>query len=33
MVKIIYKYTILHDDIKLTIDEFQGLSNTFCYNF
>ncbi|GES77892.1 piwi domain-containing protein [Rhizophagus clarus] len=26
-------YTILHDDIKLTIDEFQGLSNTLCYNF
>ncbi|RIA91525.1 Piwi domain-containing protein [Glomus cerebriforme] len=26
-------YTILYDDIKLTIDEFQGLSNTLCYNF
>jgi eukaryotic translation initiation factor 2C len=26
-------YTILYDDIKLTIDEFQGLSNALCYNF
>jgi eukaryotic translation initiation factor 2C len=26
-------YTILHDDIKLTIDEFQSLSNILCYNF
>ncbi|RIA91445.1 Piwi domain-containing protein, partial [Glomus cerebriforme] len=26
-------YTILYDDINLTIDEFQDLSNTLCYNF
>ncbi|GBB83836.1 hypothetical protein RclHR1_01050010 [Rhizophagus clarus] len=26
-------YTILHDDIKLTVDQFQSLSNTLCYNF
>ncbi|CAB4433606.1 unnamed protein product [Rhizophagus irregularis] len=26
-------YTILYDDIKLTIDQFQSLSNTLCYNF
>jgi eukaryotic translation initiation factor 2C len=26
-------YTILHNEIKLTTDEFQGLSNALCYNF
>ncbi|GBC02151.1 hypothetical protein RclHR1_04480015 [Rhizophagus clarus] len=26
-------YTILYDDIKLTTDEFQCLSNALCYNF
>ncbi|CAB4376592.1 unnamed protein product [Rhizophagus irregularis] len=26
-------YTILYDDIKLTIDQFQSLSNALCYNF